>query len=59
VNLCVVGSSGATDKTAFQEYVDQVLATEINPGKVVVFDNLKAHLASGVEKAIQEAEATV
>lgn len=51
--------SGATDTTAFQEYVDQVLARELKPGDVVVFDNLKAHLAPGVEESIKNAEATV
>jgi transposase len=51
--------SGATDTTAFQEYVDQVLATELKPGDVVVFDNLKAHLAPGVEETIRNAAATV
>jgi transposase len=51
--------SGATDTTAFQEYVDQVLATELKPGDVVVFDNLKAHLAPGVEESIKKAKATV
>jgi transposase len=51
--------SGATDTTAFQEYVDQVLATELKPGDVVVFDNLKAHLAAGVEESIKGSKATV
>jgi transposase len=50
---------GATDTTAFQEYVDQVLARELKPGDVVVFDNLKAHLAPGVEESIKGAGATV
>ena len=51
--------SGATDTTAFQEYVDQVLTSELKPGDVVVFDNLKAHLAPGVEESIKNADATV
>jgi transposase len=51
--------SGATDTTAFQEYVDQVLTPELKPGDVVVFDNLKAHLAPGVEESIKNAKATV
>jgi transposase len=51
--------SGATDTTAFQEYVDQVLAPELKPGDVVVFDNLKPHLASGVKASIKNAGATV
>jgi transposase len=51
--------SGATDTAAFQEYVDQVLSSELKPGDVVVFDNLKAHLAPGVEESIKKANATV
>ena len=37
---------GATDTQAFQTYVDEVLAPELRPGDVVVFDNLKPHLSS-------------
>jgi transposase len=51
--------SGATDTTAFQEYVDQVLAPELKPGDVVVFDNLKPHLDPGVKASIKNAGATV
>jgi transposase len=50
---------GATDTTAFQEYVDQVLAPELKPGDVVVFDNLTPHLAPGVAASIEAAGATV
>jgi transposase len=51
--------SGATDTTAFQEYVDQVLAPELKPGDVVIFDNLKPHLDPGVTASIKNAGATV
>jgi len=50
---------GATDTMAFQTYVDQVLAPQLKPGDVVVFDNLKAHLAAGVEESIKGSKATV
>jgi transposase len=50
---------GATDTTAFQEYVDQVLVPELKPGDVVVFDNLTPHLAPGVKESIKNAAATV
>ena len=50
---------GATDTTAFQEYVDQVLVPELKPGDVVVFDNLKPHLAPGVAESIEGAGARV
>ena len=39
---------GATDTQAFQTYVDEVLAPELHPGDVVIFDNLKPHLAPHV-----------
>lgn len=50
---------GATDAAAFQSYVDQVLKPELNPGDVVVFDNLKPHLDPGVEASIKNAGAKV
>jgi transposase len=50
---------GATDTTAFQSYVDQVLTPELNPGDVVVFDNLKPHLARSVTASIKNAGAKV
>jgi transposase len=50
---------GATDIPAFQSYVDQVLTPELKPGDVVVFDNLKPHLAAGVTKAIEAKGATI
>lgn len=50
---------GATDTTAFQNYVDQVLVPELKPGDVVGGDNLKPHLAPGVARSIKEAGATV
>jgi transposase len=50
---------GATDTTAFQSYVDEVLTPGLKPGDVVVFDNLKPHLAPGVKASIKRAGATV
>ena len=46
---------GATDTAAFQTYVEQVLVPELHAGDVVVFDNLKPHLAAGVAAAIEGA----
>jgi transposase len=48
---------GATDTTMFQAYVEQVLVPELHPGDVVVFDNLKPHLAAGIAKSIEGAGA--
>ena len=50
---------GATDTTAFQNYVDQMLTPGLNPGDVAVFNNLKSHLASSVTESINKAGATV
>jgi transposase len=51
--------SGATNTANFQEYVDQVLVPTLEPGDVVVFDNLKPHLAPGVKESIEGAGAQV
>jgi len=50
---------GATDTTAFQTYVEQVLAPALHPGEVVVLDNLKPHKAAGVLAAIKATGASV
>ncbi len=50
---------GAIDTAAFQSYVDQVLVPELHAHDVVVFDNLKPHLASGVTEAIERVGARV
>ena len=50
---------GATDTQAFQTYVDEVLAPELHPGDVVIFDNLKPHLAPHVAESIECAGASV
>ena len=52
-------SPGATDTAAFQTYVEQVLVPELHAGDVVVFDNLKPHLAAGVAETIEKAGARV
>ena len=50
---------GATDTQAFQTYVDEVLVPELRPGDVVIFDNLKPHLAPHVAESIECAGASV
>ena len=50
---------GATDTQAFQTYVDEVLAPELRPGDVVVFDNLKPHRSPHVAESIGRAGASV
>ena len=50
---------GTTDTQAFQTYVDEVLAPELRPGDVVVFDNLKPHRSPHVAESIGRAGASV
>jgi transposase len=48
---------GPIDGTAFQAYVDQVLIPELQPGDIVVMDNLGSHKGAGVQAAIEAAGA--
>ena len=43
----------------FRAYVEQMLAPALEPGDVVVMDNLPAHKVAGVREAIQAAEASL
>ena len=54
-----VAFPGATDTAAFQTYVKQVLVPALHAGDVVVWDNLKPHLAAGVASAIEGAGASL
>jgi len=49
----------ATDGDIFQAYVDQVLCAALQPGDVVVMDNLSSHKVTGVQQAIENAGAEV
>ena len=49
---------GLTDTAAFQTYVEQVFVPGLDEGDVVIFDNLKPHLAAGVAKSIEGAGGT-
>lgn len=44
---------GATDALAFETYIEQVLAPSLQPGQIVVMDNLSAHTGPRVRQAIQ------
>jgi len=50
---------GATDQLAFRAYVQQVLAPELHPGDVVVWDNLQPHKDAQAIQAVEAAGATV
>jgi hypothetical protein len=43
----------------FRAYVEQMLAPSLEPGDVVVMDNLPAHKVAGVREAIQSAQASL
>jgi len=46
---------GPMNGVTFRAYVEQVLAPTLNPGDIVVMDNLPAHKAEGVRLAIEQA----
>ncbi len=42
-SVCCMSVPGATDREVFRAYVRHVLAPTLNPGDIVVLDNLAAH----------------
>jgi transposase len=48
---------GPTDREVFHAYVEQVLVRELQPGDVVVMDNLSSHKAPGIRQTIEAAGA--
>jgi len=46
--------AGATDRAAFEAYVERVLAPCLTPGQVVVLDNLSAHKGRRVQTLIED-----
>jgi transposase len=51
--------AGATDTPAFQTYAQRVLAPEVGPGDVVVWDNLQPHKDAEAIRAVEAAGAVV
>ncbi len=43
---------GATDRLAFEAYVEQVLAPVLRPGQIVILDNLSAHHSARVQRLV-------
>lgn len=43
---------GSTDALAFERYIEQVLAPSLQPGQIVVMDNLSAHTGPKVRQAL-------
>jgi transposase len=50
---------GATDASAFQTYVEEVLAPQLRRGDVVVWDNLPPHKQAAVVEGVEAAGARV
>ena len=50
---------GAVDTPAFETYVQEVLAPELHPGDIVVWDNVSPHKATAAAKAVKRAGARV
>ena len=50
---------GALDGDLFREYVSQCLAPALQPGDIVIMDNLSSHKVDGVIEPIIAAGATV
>ena len=46
---------GPMNGPAFLAYAEQVLAPELQPGDIVIMDNLPSHKISGVREAIEKA----
>ncbi len=49
---------GSMNGVAFLAYVEQVLVPTLDPGDLVIMDNLPAHKVAGVKQAIEAAAAT-
>lgn len=50
---------GPINGRSFQTYVDRVLIPDLQPGDIVIMDNLGSHKGPGVQAAIEAAGATV
>ena len=44
---------GSANTTAFELYIEQVLAPNLHVGQIVVMDNLQAHKSAQVKQAIE------
>ena len=50
---------GAIDGASFLAYIEQILVPTLQPGDIVIADNLSAHKVAGVQRAIQATGATL
>jgi hypothetical protein len=50
---------GAMNGEVFRAYVEQILAPMLQPGDIVIMDNLSSHKVAGVRQAIERRGATL
>lgn len=50
----VMSLEGATDRLAFEAFIQQVLLPTLVPGQIVVMDNLSAHKSYKAQKMVEE-----
>ena len=48
--------SGATDRLAFEAYIEHVLVPTLRPGQIVILDNLSAHRGARVHQLVAARE---
>ena len=51
----VMSLEGATDRLAFEAFIEQVLLPTLVPGQIVILDNLSAHKSQKAQNMIEEA----
>lgn len=56
---CSMVNDGGVNGDVFQSFVDRVLVPALQPGDIVVMDNLSSHKIAGVRKSIEAAGATL
>ena len=57
--MATLAFPGATDRLAFETYVEKVLVPELRQGDVVVWDNLSAHQGAAAKAAVEARGARV
>lgn len=56
---CATTVDGAVNGDVFTAFVEQVLAPTLQPGEIVILDNLSAHQVAGVREGIEAVGASV
>jgi transposase len=45
---------GSANATAFERYIEEILAPSLSPGQIVIMDNLAAHKGKKIEQLIEQ-----